>query len=91
VDNLEELLAGLDIGGCPGKMGLYMILYDFAQQAIHGSATARNTLQHIGATDFLFQRALNGLDLTANATDPVQQLGFLTDCVTHCKRLIGFD
>jgi hypothetical protein len=86
VDNIEELLAGLDISGCAGKMGLYMILYDFAQQAIHRSATTRNTLQHIGATDFLFQRTLNGLDLTSNATDPVQQLGFLTDRVTHFKK-----
>jgi hypothetical protein len=87
VDDLEELLAGLDIGGCAGKMGFYMILYDLAQQAIHRTATARNTLQYIGATDFLFQRTFNGLDLTSNATDSVQQLGFLTDRVTHCKRL----
>jgi hypothetical protein len=91
VDHIEELLAGLDIGGRAGKMGLYVILYDFAQQAIHRSATARNTLQHIGATDFLLQRTLNGLDLTSNASDPVQQLGFFTDRVTHCKRLTIFD
>jgi hypothetical protein len=72
VDNIEELFAGLDIRGCAGEMGLYMILYDFAQQAIHRPAAAGNSLQYVRATDLLFQRALDGLDLTANAADPVQ-------------------
>src|ERR1700733_6879727 len=88
VDNIEELLAGLDIRGCAGEMGLYMILYDLAQQAIHRSAAAGNALQYVRATDLLFQRALNGLDLTANPTDTVQKLGFLTDGMTHSNRIV---
>jgi hypothetical protein len=85
VDNLEELFAGLDIGGRARKMRLYMILYDLTQQAIHRSAAAGNALQYIGATDFLFERALDGLDLPSNATNPIQQLGFLTNRVAHNK------
>jgi hypothetical protein len=60
-----------------------MILYDLAQQAIHRASTAGDALQNVGATNFLFQSALNGLDLTSNATDAIQQLGFLADGVTH--------
>jgi hypothetical protein len=85
VDNFEELFAGLDIGGRAGKMGPDVILYYLAQQAIHRPATAGDALQYIGATGLRFQRALDGLDLAFNAPYPVQQLGFLTDRVTHEK------
>jgi hypothetical protein len=88
VDNLEELFAGLDIGGCARKMGLYMVLYDLTQQAIHCSAAAGNALQYVGATNFFFKRALDRLDLPSNATNPIQQLGFLTDRVAHNKVLV---
>jgi hypothetical protein len=88
VDNIEELFAGLDICGRAREMGLYMILYDLAQQAIHCAAAAGNALQDVRATDFLFQRALNGLDLTANAADSVQQLGFLSDRMAHSNGIV---
>jgi hypothetical protein len=85
VDNLEELLAGLDIGGCARKMGPDVVLYNLGQQAIHRAAAAGNALQYVGTTDFLFQRALDCLDLTSNAADPIQQLGFFTDRMAHCS------
>ena len=83
VNDVQELFAGLDVGGRAGKMGPDMILQDLAQQAIDRAATAGNPLQYIGTANFCFQRALDAFDLPSNTTYPVQQLGFLSDGVGH--------
>jgi hypothetical protein len=86
VNNVKQLFAGLDIGGCSGKMRLHMVLDNFSQQTVHGSAATGDPLQHISAADLFFQRALDGLDLAPNAPDSVQQFRFLADRVAHDGR-----
>src|SRR5580692_9687558 len=76
LNNIHQLFAGFSIRGRARKVGLDVILQNLAQQAVDRAATTRYLLQHIGATDFRFECALDGFNLTADPTHTVQQLGF---------------
>src|ERR1700677_28604 len=51
-----------------------MILDHFGHQAVHGPARSDDQVQHGRAALFIFERALDRLDLAADAADPVEEL-----------------
>jgi len=55
----------------------------FGHQSVHCAAARGDIVEHIGAFRFLFQRAIDRLDLTADAADAIQEFFLLFDCVGH--------
>ncbi|HEY6419050.1 MAG TPA: hypothetical protein VIX59_08610 [Candidatus Binataceae bacterium] len=58
-----------------------VILDDLRHQAIHRAACRDDEVKDIGATLFFFDRSFERFDLATNASHPVQELGFLFDCM----------
>jgi hypothetical protein len=84
VDQLAgALLALLRREVVGSDMRVDVVFDEFAHQSVDRSASARDELKHGGTASFFFERALDRFHLTSNATDAVQELGFLADCVCH--------
>ncbi len=62
-----------------------VILHDLGHQPINGAAGARNQLEHVGATDFLIERAFDGFDLSADTSHPIEEFGLFANGVAHGK------
>jgi hypothetical protein len=60
-----------------------MVLNDLGHQAVHCAARRNDQVKNLGTALFFLDRSLKRFDLTANASHPVQQLGFLFDGMRH--------
>ena len=63
-----------------------VILHDLGHEAVHRAARGSDEVHDLGAAPFTRERALQGLDLTANAAHAVQQLGFFLNRMCHSPR-----
>ena len=85
VDQLFGGAAGFGIGLQRGidQMHPDVIFDHFAHQAVDRAPRGRDELQDVGTAELLFERALDRLDLSADAPHAVQELGFLSDGMGH--------
>ncbi len=60
-----------------------VVLDHFRNKPIQGAAARGRLLQNVGALLARLDRALDGLDLTSQASDPIQKFGFFLADVTH--------
>ena len=60
-----------------------MILDDLSHLAVHRAARGDDEMEDGGASFFLLDCALEGLDLTEDAAHSVEELGFFFDGVSH--------
>jgi hypothetical protein len=60
-----------------------VICYDLGNEAIDGTTGDGDEVQHIGTTSWLFKRAFNRFDLSANASRVNEQFGLLLSSVGH--------
>jgi hypothetical protein len=93
MDNVNQLLAGVAVFALVFSIGIDqmrpdVIFQDHCQQTVHGASTAGDLLQYIVATAFLFQRALDRVDLPAYAPNSVQKLLLVTDGMAHERPFI---
>jgi len=56
-----------------------VVLEKLSCQSVHGTSNRGDQHQHVSAAEFGFQRALDGLDLSLDATDTARELGFVLD------------
>ncbi|SAK95984.1 hypothetical protein AWB75_06971 [Caballeronia catudaia] len=56
---------------------------DLVEQAVHRAAGCRSEMKHFLAVGIGLKRALNGLDLSCNASNPLQQLVFVLRKMRH--------
>ena len=68
-------------------MELHVVFKDLAHETVERSARRSDALQDVAAFDFVGQRALDCVDLTADATDAMEELGFFANGVTHGLRI----
>jgi hypothetical protein len=80
---IKQLSAHRRVGWRVAEVLFDVILQHNGKQSIHGAAAARDSLYDIGALHFGFKCALDRLDLSTNAANPVQQLGFFTSGMAH--------
>ena len=66
-----------------------VVLHHLGHQAVHGAAHRGDDLQHVGAADLGFERALDGFDLTADTPHPGQKLRFFANSVGHVFTSLG--
>jgi hypothetical protein len=64
-------------------MLLHVVFKDLAHETVERPARRSDALQDVAAFDFVRQRALDGVDLTADAPDAMEEFGFLANGVTH--------
>jgi len=67
----------------PSHMLTHMMLYDHADEPIHGAAAGHRLLQQGRAGGVLFQRRLHGLNLPAHPAQPVGELAFFVFRISH--------
>lgn len=60
-----------------------VVLDDLRDQAVYRSARRDHNVQHLAATLFFFECPLHRFDLTADASNPVQEFCLLADRVRH--------
>ena len=65
------------------QMAFDVLFHHLDHQAIDRASHRRDLLQHLGASELSLQRALERLNLAANATYPGQKLGLSTYRMTH--------
>src|SRR5208282_2998774 len=90
MDDVDELLGGgrarvVGSGARIDHVLANMIFNHFRDEAIEGSTARGRLLQYISAFQTGVDRPLDRLDLAAQPLEPVQQLGFFSLDVTHCK------
>jgi hypothetical protein len=61
----------------------YVIFHHLGGQALDGATERSDQHQHVGTADFRLKRALDGLDLSLDAADAGNQLGFVFDRMGH--------
>lgn len=64
-------------------MALDMFLDDLAEQAVERAAATGDDMHHLLAPRLGLECALDGVDLSADAAHPIQELGFLANGVAH--------
>jgi hypothetical protein len=80
--------------GTPGTAGVgfmrgvdhvmaYVTLENLGHQALHGAARGSHQMQHLGAALFLIQCAFERINLSADASDAVEQAGFFANRMGH--------
>jgi hypothetical protein len=65
-----------------------VVLDDFRNKPIHGAPAGGCLLQNIGAFLAGLDGTLNGLDLTPQAPDPIQEFDFLFGDVAHAASIL---
>jgi hypothetical protein len=66
------------------------VIFDYlGDETVQCAATGGCLLQHTGALVVGFDGALDGIDLAAQALEPIQQLGFFVGYVTHALRFLA--
>lgn len=60
-----------------------MVLQHDGKQAIHRSATTRNSLQNVGAAMLFLKRPLDGFNLPLDPANPVEKFLFFLNRMTH--------
>jgi hypothetical protein len=83
---VDQFFSGLRALGLMARLDQVranVILDHLGHQSVDGAAGAGDELQHVGAADLLVERPFDGFDLSANAPDAIEQLGFFTNRVTH--------
>ena len=63
----------------------YVIFHHLPHKAVNRTSGGREELQYVGAAYFLFQGALDCLDLPTNAPHAVEKLNFLSGSMGHGK------
>jgi hypothetical protein len=58
-----------------------VIFHHFRHETVHGAASGRDELQHLGALDLPLQSALNRFNLAAQAAHAIEELALLSDGV----------
>src|SRR5437016_14405489 len=86
--DIDQFLGGHGLRGIFGAIRVQdmepdMALYQFGHQAIQRSSASRHQLKHIGAFVVFLQRSFHGLDLSADSTNPDQELFFVRRRVRH--------
>ena len=94
VDYLNKLVGGLRMRIIAGLAAVYdmftdMILDDLGDEPIEGTPARSGLLQDLDAFKIGRDRALNRLDLTAQAFEPVEQLGLFLGDMAHDFPLDG--
>src|SRR5262249_42602904 len=88
VDDLDQLLGGA-VARVVGRrlrideVLVNVVLDDLGDEPVEGASTGRRLLQHGGAARLLLERALDRIDLAADAPDAVAQLLLLALRIGH--------
>jgi hypothetical protein len=94
MDDLHQFLRGDGAGICAAGVRIDhvladMVLDDFSDEAVESPATGCRLLQNVGTFSISFDRARDGVQLAAQAFDPVQELALLfRDVIHYCYMLI---
>ena len=67
-----------------------VILKKLRGQPVHGTSHRGNQHQHISTAELCFQRALDGLDLSPDASDPADELRPVLDRIRHRYNIGGY-
>jgi hypothetical protein len=67
-----------------------VILKKLRGQPVHGTSHRGDQHQYVGAGELSFQRALDGLDLPFEASDPAHKLRLVFDCMGHGLNIGGY-
>jgi len=66
------------------------VVFDhFRNEPVHGASAGGGLLQNIGAFLAGFDGTLDRLDLTPQASDPIQEFGFLFGDVAHAASILS--
>jgi len=76
LDHADQLFRAFGLGGIAfprrvDDMNANVVLDNLRDQAIQGAARRYDQMEHICAAFFLFERPLDGLDLTSDPPHPV--------------------
>lgn len=88
MDDLDQFLGGPGARIVAVRLGIKdmladMTLDDLGNQPIEGTAARGRLLQHGCAADLLLQRSFHRIELSADASDPIEQLLLLFWRVLH--------
>ena len=86
VDYLDQLLGAAAVRVARfrvDEMRSDVVFENHRKQSVHRTTAASDELQHVHATALFFKCALNGFDLSLDATNPVEQLLFFANRMAH--------
>lgn len=88
MDDLDQLLGSLSAQVASRSLRVHDMLADMAfddlsNEPVEGAAAGGCLLQYRGATGFLLKRALDGVELSANAPHPGQQFLLVFERMRH--------
>jgi hypothetical protein len=92
VDYVDQFLGGDDariVARCARVQHMLAnVIFDhFGDEAIESASTGSRLLQNPGTLEIGLDRSLNGVDLTAQALEAIQQLAFFLCNMTHARIL----
>src|ERR1700730_5245361 len=84
MDHVDQLVCGLAVERAGVRLAVDQVRADVVldhdgQEPVDGAAARRNQVHDLCTASLAFERALDGLDLPVDSTDPVQQLALLED------------
>jgi hypothetical protein len=94
MDDLDELFGRrhariITVGPRVDDMLANVVFDHFRNKPVEGASTGRRLLQDIGTLLTGFDGALDGLYLAAQASDPIEEFGFLFGDVAHVPSVLS--
>jgi hypothetical protein len=94
VDDLHQLLGGPGARIVPRRFRVDDMLADMAfdhlgDEPVEGAAAGGRLLQYGRTTGFLLQRAFDGIELAADAANPIEQLLLVFQSVRHFPLILS--